>query len=139
MQQTALQDQIEQQLAEREPDVEVLTVELRGYTVEVYIDHPEGVTLDICGRVPHALPEVNEKHALTISSPGTERPLVRPAHFQRFLGRSARIKTIEAHEGRKSFTGELVGAGDTDVTIATDEGVVTIPYTSIRRSNLVES
>lgn len=139
MQQTALQDQIEQKLAEREPDVEVLTVELRGDTVELYVDHPEGVTLDICERVTHALPEINEQHALTVSSPGIERPLVRPAHFQRFLGHSAKIKTIEAHEGRKSFTGEIVGAGETDVTIATDEGVVTIPYTSIHRSNLVES
>jgi len=139
MSSTDLQDQIEQQLAEREPDVEVLTVELRGDTVEIYIDHPEGVTLDTCERVTHALPEVREQHALTVSSPGIERPLVRPAHFQRYLGHSAKIKTTEAREGRRSFTGELVGAGETEVTIATDEGLVTIPYSAIRRSNLVES
>jgi ribosome maturation factor RimP len=139
MKYSTLQHQIEQQLAEREPDVEVLTVDVKGETIELYIDHPEGVTLDICERVTHSLPEIREDYALTVSSPGIERPLARPAHFQRFLGRTVRIRTTEARDGRKTFTGELVGADDSDVTVATDTGVVTIPYAVIHRSNLVNS
>jgi ribosome maturation factor RimP len=136
---STIQADIEAKLAEREPEVEVLLAELHGDTVELYIDHPEGVTLDLCERVTHALPEIREEHALTVSSPGLERPLSKPDHFRRFIGRRARVKTRETHDGRKSFTGELVGASETEVTIAADGGVVAIPYDDISRSNLVES
>jgi ribosome maturation factor RimP len=136
---SSIQADIEAKLAEREPEVEVLLAELRGDTVEVYIDHPDGVTLDLCERVTHALPEIREEHALTVSSPGLERPLSKPDHFRRFIGRRARVRTHATHAGRKSFTGELVGASDTEVTIAADGGVVAIPYDDISRSNLVES
>jgi ribosome maturation factor RimP len=136
---SSIQSDIEAKLAEREPDVEVLLAELRGDTVELYIDHPDGVTLDLCERVTHALPEILERHGLTVSSPGTERPLSKPDHFRRFIGRKARVRTRDAHDGRQSFTGELVGASDTEVTIAADGGVVAIPYDDISRSNLVES
>jgi ribosome maturation factor RimP len=136
---STIQADIEAKLAEREPEVEVLLAELHGDTVELYIDHPEGVTLDLCERVTHALPEIREEHALTVSSPGLERPLSKPDHFRRFIGRRARVKTRETHDGRKSFTGELVGASATEVTIAADGGVVAIPYDDISRSNLVES
>jgi ribosome maturation factor RimP len=136
---TSIQNEIEGKLAEREPDVEVLLAELKGDTVELYIDHPHGVSLDLCERVTHALPEILERHGLTVSSPGTRRPLSKPDHFRRFIGRSARVRTREAHDGHKSFTGELVGASETEVTIAADGGVVSIPYDAISRSNLVES
>jgi ribosome maturation factor RimP len=134
-----IQADIERKLAEREPEVEVLLAELSGDTVELYIDHPEGVTLDLCERVTHALPEILEEHGLTVSSPGIERPLSKPDHFRRFIGWRARVRTREAQNGHKSFTGELVGASDSEVTIAADSGVVTIPYDAISRSNLVES
>jgi ribosome maturation factor RimP len=48
------------------------------------------------------------------------------------------VRTRGAHDGRRSFTGELVGASDDAVTIAVETGVVAIPYTDINRSNLVE-
>ena len=136
---TTIQADIEGKLAEREPDVEVLLAELKGDTVELYIDHPDGVTLDLCERVTHALPELLEEYGLTVSSPGTERPLSKPEHYRRFIGRRARVRTREAHDGHKSFTGELVGASETEVTVAAGTGVVTIPYDAISRSNLVES
>jgi ribosome maturation factor RimP len=136
---SSIQQEIESRLAEREPDVEVLLAELNGDTVELYIDHPDGVTLDLCERVTHALPEIRERHALTVSSPGLERPLTKPDHFRRFIGRRARVRTRDEHDGRRSFTGELVGASDREVTIAADTGVVAIPYDDIARSNLVES
>jgi ribosome maturation factor RimP len=133
-----IQADIERKLAEREPEVEVLLAELHGDTVELYIDHPDGVTLDLCERVTHLLPDVRERFALEVSSPGIERPLSKPAHYRRFLGRRARVRTREARDGHRSFTGELVGASDTEVTIAAATGVVAIPYDDITRSNLVE-
>jgi ribosome maturation factor RimP len=133
-----IQSDIEERLAERAPDVEVLLVELVGDTVRLFIDHPDGVSLALCERVTRLLPEVREDHALEVSSPGRQRPLTKPAHFRRFLGRRARVRTREAHEGHKSFTGELVGASDAEVTIAAPAGVVAIPYGDITRSNLVE-
>ena len=83
---------------------------LGGHTVRLFIDHPDGVTLALCERVTHALPEVRERYALEVSSPGGERPLTKPDHFRRFLGRRARVRTRDAHDGHSSFTGELVGA-----------------------------
>jgi ribosome maturation factor RimP len=136
---STIQSDIEAKLAEREPDVEVLLAEVKGDLVELYIDHPDGVTLELCERVTHALPELLEEYGLTVSSPGIERPLSKPDHYRRFIGRRARVRTREATDGHKSFTGELVGASETEVTIAADTGVVSIPYDAISRSNLVES
>jgi ribosome maturation factor RimP len=136
---STIQADIEAKLAEREPEVEVLLAEVKGDLVELYIDHPDGVTLELCERVTHALPEVLEEYGLTVSSPGIERPLSKPDHFRRFIGKRARVRTREAHDGHKSFTGELVGASESEVTIAADTGVVAIPYDAISRSNLVES
>jgi len=133
----SLQTEIEDQLAASEPDVEVLLVEVAGDTVRLFIDHPDGVTLELCERVTHELPQVRERYALEVSSPGTDRPLTKPSHYHRFLGRRARVRMREAREGHKSFTGELVGATDEEVTIALDDGVVAIPYSAISRSNLV--
>ena len=90
---STIQTDIERLLSEREPEVEVLLAELNGDAVELYIDHPEGVTLALCERVTHALPEILEAHALTVSSPGIERPLSKPEHFRRFIGRRARVRT----------------------------------------------
>jgi ribosome maturation factor RimP len=132
-----LQEQIEAQLATDEPDVEVLLMEVAGSTVRLFIDHPDGVTLDLCERVTQRLAPLRERYALEVSSPGSDRPLTKPAHFHRFLGRRARVRTREPRDGHASFTGELVGATDAEVTIAVGDGVVSIPYGAIARSNLV--
>jgi ribosome maturation factor RimP len=136
---SSVQAEIEARLAAAEPQVEVLLAEVMGgHTVRVFIDHPDGVTLDLCERVTHELAEIRERYALEVSSPGLERPLTKPAHYRRFLGRRARVRTREARDGHKSFTGELVGASDEEVTIAASTGVIAIPYADIMRSNLVE-
>lgn len=153
-----LQTQIEQDLSRSEPEVEVLLAELLGgHTLRVFIDHPGGVTLALCERVSMALTGWRERYALEVSSPGTQRPLTKPAHFRRFVGHRARVRTRSEHgperresaetSGRRrrapershSFTGELLGATDSEVTLAVAEGVIAIPYSDIRRSNLVES
>ena len=136
---SAIQEQIETRLAAAEPDVEVLSAEIIGRdTVRLFIDHPNGVNLDLCARVTEHLAEVREQYALEVSSPGPKRPLTKPQHFRRFIGRRARVRTRGDHDGRSSFTGELVGASDDTVTIAADNGVIAIPYADITRSNLVE-
>ena len=136
---SSIQAEIEAQLAVSEPDVEVLLAEVAGgHTVRLFIVHPDGVSLALCERVTHALAEVRERYALEVSSPGVERPLTKPDHFRRYLGRRARVRTRGDHDGRQTFTGELVGATDTEVTLAADTGVVQIPYSDINRSNLVE-
>jgi ribosome maturation factor RimP len=133
-----IQEDIERRLAQDEPDVEVLLAEVvNGSVLRLYIDHPEGVTLDMCERVTRRLPELREQYSLEVSSPGIERPLTKPDHFRRFLGRRARVRTNEPHDGRRSFTGELVGASDAEVTVADPGGVVSIAYDDIHRSNLV--
>jgi ribosome maturation factor RimP len=132
-----LQTEIESRLAECEPDLEVLLVEISGSTLRLFIDHPEGVTLSLCERVSGHLSGYRERYALEVSSPGQDRPLTKPQHFSRFLGRRARLRLREPRCETASVTGELVGASERDVTIAASEGVVTIPYDQIARSNLI--
>jgi ribosome maturation factor RimP len=146
---SAAQSQIEDLLAKGEPEVEVLLAEvIPGGTLRVFIDHPDGVTLALCERVTAALSELRERYTLEVSSPGSERPLTKPTHFRRYVGRRARVRTREprpvpangpaAERRAKSFTGELVGVTDSEITLAADGGVIAIPYSEIRRSNLVE-
>lgn len=138
---SALQTEIEARLAGVEPEVEVLLAEVSGPTLRLFIDHPEGVSLDLCERVSGHLNEYRQRYALEVSSPGQDRPLTKPQHYTRFLGRRAHVRLREAG-GRdslpnKQLTGELVGASDSDVTIAAGDGILTIPYEQIVRSNLV--
>jgi ribosome maturation factor RimP len=134
-----VQERIEALLAVSEPDVEVLLAEVvGGDRVRLFIDHPDGVSLALCERVTGHLGEIREHYGLEVSSPGTERPLSKPEHFRRYVGRRARVRTRDDHDGRKSFTGELMSASDSEVSIAADTGVVTIPYAEIQRSHLVK-
>ena len=135
---TALQTEIEARLATSEPEVEVLLAEVTsGSTLRLFIDHPDGVTLALCERVSGHLAEYRDRYSLEVYSPGQQRPLTKPQHYTRFLGRRASVRLRESTEGHRQLTGELVGASDNDVTIAAPDGVVTIPYEQIARSNLV--
>ena|SRR6266545_1287370 len=135
---SAIQPEIEARLSEAEPEVEVLLAEVvGGGLVRLFIDHPAGVSLDLCERVTNHLASVRERYALEVSSPGADRPLTKPEHFRRFVGRRARVRTSDSHGGRHSFAGELLGASDDAVTVAVDTGVVSIAYADIHRSNLL--
>jgi ribosome maturation factor RimP len=139
---TALQIEIEGRLASSEPDVEVLLAEISGSKLRLFIDHPDGVTLALCERVTGHLGDYRERFSLEVSSPGQDRPLTKPQHYTRFLGRRARVRlrgdgARPKRDEHKSLTGELVGASEEDVTIAAGDGVVTIPYERIARSNLI--
>jgi ribosome maturation factor RimP len=148
---STIQNDVETRLRDTEPDVEVLLAEVvGGRCLRVFIDHPNGVTLDLCERVTMRLNDLRERYSLEVSSPGSERPLTKPAHFRRFVGRRARVRTrhprtVAAAKGdaagarpARSFTGELMSASDDAVTLAADGGVIAIPYSEIRRSNLIE-
>ena len=135
---STIQADIEARLAESEPKVEVLLAEvIRGSTVRLFIDHPDGVSLELCERVTKQLVELRETYALEVTSPGPERPLTKPDHFRRYVGQRARVRTRGDHDGRRSFTGELLGATQDEVTVAADTGVVSIAYSDIHRSNLL--
>ena len=139
---STIQTDIEARLAASEPEVEVLLAEvLGGSTLRLFIDHPDGVTLGLCERVTDVLREYLRDYDVEVSSPGIERPLTKPQHFRRYLGRRARVRTRDAVDGHRSFTGELVGASDDGVTIAADGNpptLVAIPYAEIQRSHLIE-
>jgi ribosome maturation factor RimP len=130
---------IQERLSGSEPEVEVLLIEQAGAArLRVFIDHPKGVDIALCERVTRNLGDLLENYSLEVSSPGPQRPLVKPEHFRRFVGRRVKVRTTAEHEGRRSFTGELVGASDDAVTVAADDGIVSLPYADINRSNLVE-
>ena len=138
----ATQADIEARLADVEPDVEVLLFEqVNASTMRLVIDSAEGVTLATCERVTGHLRDLLQDIGLEVSSPGPQRPLTKPEHFRRYIGRRARVVTrtdARVSEHQRSFTGELVGASDDKVTVAADTGVVSIPYSEINRSNLLE-
>ncbi len=133
-----IQTEIETRLATAEPSVEVLLAERVGAErVRVFVDHPEGVDLALCERVTSHLRDLLTEYSLEVSSPGPERPLSKPDHYRRFVGRRAKVRTRGEHQGRRSFTGELLEATDDGVTVAADTGVVSIAYDDIHRSNLL--
>ena len=133
-----LQEQIESSLRDLDPGVELIALEQpAAESLRLYIDHPDGVDLALCERVTNHLRDLLESWALEVSSPGAERPLTKPEHFRRFRGRRVRVRTREAIEGQRSFTGTLTDADDRRVLISADAGEIEIPLAGIRRSNLV--
>lgn len=134
-----IQEQIETRLSSAEPDVEVLLAEQVGAErVRLFIDHPDGVDLALCERVTGHLRDLLQDYGLEVSSPGPDRPLAKPEHFRRYVGRHVRIRTRTPIDGAKSFSGELVEAADDAVSVAADTGIVRIPFADIHKSNLLE-
>jgi ribosome maturation factor RimP len=136
-----LQQRIEARLADSEPDVEVLAVELAGSrrspVLRIYLDRPGGVDLDLCARATNHLRDLLIDYGVEVSSPGPERPLTKVDHYRRYLGRRVRVRTRDQIEGRRDFKGELVGADDDGVLLAGDWGQIEIPHERIRRANLM--
>jgi len=135
--------QLSQELAgrieERVPGTEVLAVELLGPDrFCVYIDHPEGVDHALCERVTRELDDYRREYAIDVSSPGIERPLRKPAHFERYVGRKVALRTAGEIAGRKRFKGEVIGADEQAVQLAAEPQPVLIPYEQIVRGNLID-
>lgn len=85
-----------------------------SWYLRVFIDKPEGVTIDDCSNVSRAIdPVIDEADPIDVSyylevcSPGLERELTRPEHFEKMIGEKVRIKLYKAVDGTKEFTGVL--------------------------------
>ena len=130
-----LEQEISGKVAEALPGVEVLAVELTGpERFTVYVDRAEGVDHALCERVTHVLSDYLRTYSVAVSSPGLERPLRKPEHFQRVVGRRVKLKTAE----RSKLRGEVTRADASAVTVAADAGEVDIPYEQIVRGNLID-
>jgi ribosome maturation factor RimP len=87
--------------------------------------------------VTDVLREYLREYTVDVSSPGTERPLRKPAHFERVLGRRVALRTEAPIDGRSKFKGELKDAGTDALTLSVDGAEVDIPYEQIVRGNLI--
>lgn len=146
----ALQERLEQLL---EPVIGSLGYELllleyspspKNAMLRLYIDAPAGITLEDCERVSKEVAGVMDvedpirsAYRLEVSSPGLDRPLVKPAHFQRFVGQQAKVQLMAPLNGRRRFIGAIVSADADVVRIETEEGVAEIPLAEIDRARLV--
>lgn len=115
-------------------------------TLQVMAEPADGraMTVDDCARISEAVSALLDvenpiagTYRLEVSSPGIDRPLVRPEDFDRFAGHVARIETERAFDGRKRFTGRLLGRRGEAVAIEVDGQPCTIPAGAIRRAKLV--
>ena len=112
--------------------------EKKDYFVGIFDTQGRLVCCHISQSGPGMITPIIEAYALEVSSPGPDRPLAKPEHFRRYIGRRVRVRTREAIDGSKSFSGELVEAADDAVSVAADAGIVRIPFADIHKSNLLE-
>jgi ribosome maturation factor RimP len=128
--------------------VEVVDVEWKvgkQRFLRVFIDKPEGVSHRDCQAVSEQLGVLldiedlvpGSRYVLEVSSPGLDRKLTKPAEFERFAGRLARISTSEPVENSKFFEGRLAGCSEGHVKIEVQGRTITVPLASIRKANLV--
>jgi ribosome maturation factor RimP len=129
-------------------DLELVHVEFlreaSGRVLRVFIEKPGGVQLDDCVHISRQLSdlldvyfEVDIAYNLEVSSPGIERPLSKLEDFDRFRGRSIRLKTVRALNGRKNFKGELLGIDAQYINLLIDGERIAIPYPDIAKAHLV--
>ncbi|WP_039747844.1 ribosome maturation factor RimP [Solimonas variicoloris] len=145
-----MQERLEQIL---EPVVESIGYELllleyspspRNAMLRLYIDAPAGITIDDCERVSKEVAGVldvedpiRSAYRLEVSSPGLDRPLVKPAHFLRFVGEQARVQLIAPLNGRRRYVGFIRGLEGDTLRLETKEGLAEIPLPEIERARLV--
>jgi ribosome maturation factor RimP len=135
---SSLESQIESRIAALDGDIELIALELLGRdNLRLFIDRPGGIGLEHCELVTRELSDLLSDYALEVSSPGLDRPLTKPAHFERFLGETVKVKTREPIDGRRNFTGRLAGAGPESIELDLDDGRAEIPLDRVHRSNLV--
>ncbi len=130
--------------------LELVDVEIGGghgrQTLRLFIDKPGGVSLDECSSVSRALSTaldvedpIQGSYDLEVSSPGLDRPLRTPEHFQQYGGNKVRVKTfgpVPECENRKTFVGILRGYEDGTVVVDVDGKVFRVPYTQVSKANI---
>ena len=116
--------------------------------LQILIDTLGGINVDDCELVSKRVnkflddnqdtPELDKgRYYLEVSSPGVERPLYKLNDYERFSGREARLRLSEPVEGRKTFTGTLLGVDNDNVNIECEDGKYRIAFTNIKGANLV--
>ncbi len=127
---------------------ELVHVELAGggrdTVLRVYIDAPGGIALADCEAVSRqvsALLDVEDpvpgSYQLEVSSPGLDRPLAKAGDFERFAGHRVRVKLVAAVDGRRNYTGELLGYTDGQVSLAVDGERHSLALDDIESARLV--
>ena len=135
----AIAEDVERVLGAAMPAIDVVDVKLLpGGVMRVLIDLPGGIDHERCVEAGRALVAFREKYALEISSPGIPRPLTKPAHYERFIGREADLRFHTVYEGRRRIRGELVEADAERVVVRDVDGALEIPFAAISRAHLVE-
>jgi ribosome maturation factor RimP len=116
-----------------------------GPLLTLLVDREDGpVDHEFCSRIVSTVSPALEAEGyngpLEVSSPGIERPLTKPGHFRRFVGREARVRVEEPLEGRRNFTGVIELAGESGFVLKLLEGgaEVELPFGSVARANLKE-
>jgi len=133
---------VERTLAKALPDVEVVDVEVAGgsgnQSLRVFIDHPGGVSHELCMRVTGLLDRYLQDYTVEVSSPGLEKRLRKPEHFRAAVGQKINVKTFGPVQGLRNFTGFLFSADDEELTVETGEGVrVNIPLEAVAGARTV--
>jgi ribosome maturation factor RimP len=135
-----------------EPIIDVMGVELvevefkkeRGrWILRVFIDREGGVGLQDCERVSREIGPVLDAEdvvthpfTLEVSSPGLERPLKKPADFERFRGKLARIKLYTPVEGEKTFSARILEIEGDKVVLERKDKNIRVPFSKIAKANL---
>ena len=129
--------------------LEIVDIELkhesgrRGRVLRVYMDKEGGPSLDELSRLSRGLSDLLDEHddvvdgayTLEVSSPGINRPLKRPEHFSRFVGKKIRVRTRDMINGRRSFLGELLEVSAEKIAVNQDGARWEIPFSQIDKSN----
>jgi ribosome maturation factor RimP len=116
-----------------------------SWLLRVYIDREgPGVTLDDCEAVSKDLGValdvediINHAFTLEVSSPGLDRKLSKPEHFERFAGSAVKVKTYQLINGQKVFQGKLLGLAGDIVKVELESGaIVDVPLKDISKASL---
>ena len=117
----------------------------RRALLRLYIDGPEGVTVDDCAQVSRQVSSALDvedpiagEYVLEVSSPGFDRPLYTIEQWQRYVGARVKVRLRSPFEGRRSFTGVLAGLEDGDVVLVVGDEEYLLPFDGIDRANLVD-
>ena len=116
-----------------------------SWYLRVFIDKPEGISIDDCTNVSHAIdPIIDEADPIDVSyylevcSPGIERELTRRRHYEESVGKPVRLKLYKAYDGKKELTGTLENVGEDSVTLNTGTDVLTVEFKNISKANLCD-
>jgi len=128
--------------------MEIVDIELRGEgsrgakVLRLFLDKPGGADVESLSRLSRELSEILDQrdpiegaYTLEVSSPGINRPLKKPEHFSRFVGKRVRVRTRETVEGRRSFLGTLQAVSEQEIALEQDGKRYEIPFSLIERSN----